>query len=185
MPGVQIPAGGKIDLSVKGSIGVTAGTEGVFREAFTLQLTAQGFRVLAIEIDTDFGLVSRDYVATVTLSPLASMSDSAVVAAVRRAAEIAGSWTPVVTATSSGEAAQKPIPANVVQATAQSAVDAVSGILKGVGGLGEGVGKAADNVADLTKDLKTVLIVAAVGLVIIVGFIAFGPNVGKVARAAR
>lgn len=183
MPGLSVPPGGNVVASLRGTFGAITRTTSIFRDALDTQLVMQGFRVLSIEIESDWGYPERGYTATVTIAPLASMTTDRVVAAIRAAANTAGGYMPTVTLTSHGEAAQAPT-SSTVGGLAGSVLDAANGIVQGVGGLGRGVGAAATNVADVTKDLKTVLIVASIGLVVIVGFVAFGPNTGAVARAA-
>jgi hypothetical protein len=165
-----VNAGGRVTAEIAGSLPSYV-SDAVFRESLTQQLTMAGFVVETIKIQSGYGVASRDYKATVTMRTLAGMQTSNLIGMVRDACEGARSYTPQVTIPSIGQPSQSGPDAGVIGKTLEQ-------IIGGVGGVAEGLGKAPDN---LFRGIN----VLAIGLVVIVGLVAFGPNIKSVARAAR
>jgi hypothetical protein len=141
------------------------------------QFEMQGFRVAVLTVTTlgileqvvSVGISVREYRARVELRPYATMMPDRIVAAVRDAAEGSGSYTPAVSIPSLGQSAQPDL-----QSPSGALGAAVSAVQDALGGIGA-----------LPREVATVSKLLIVGVVVLVGFVAFGPNVQSIARAAR
>jgi hypothetical protein len=167
-----IAPGTTIHISAAGTFrALLSHTDSTFRGALIDQLLMQGFDVLTVQLETDWGVWERSYTVTIAARPLGSTSTAAVLGQVRTALEQAGSESPTVTITSAGQPAQPAVLPGVIGGTLED-------LISGVGTLG-------GNLADLPKDLTRTVNLVVIGLVALVAFVAFGPNVGSIARAIK
>jgi hypothetical protein len=84
----------------------------------------------------------------------------------------------VISVTSSGEPAQPKPSDGALGGLTQKTIDAVGGIVEGVGGVAKSAGT-------LTTDIKHLSYVLVAGILVLVALVAFGPNVKTVARSIR
>ena len=165
-----IGPGTRVDLSISGALPIYL-PDNVFRESLTNELLMQGLTPITVSVRSAYGLTSRDYTASVSVKPLAQSRVSAIVGQVRSALERAGSYSPVITVPAIGDPAQQAVTPSVVESAVNQIINAV--------------GTATQNVADAPKDLFRGINVLAIGIVVIVALVAFGPNVKAIARSAR
>lgn len=145
----------------------------IFREKLIQQLQLRGLDVDRIEVTGGYGITSRDYSAVCWVKTHVRMDARAVISTVKSAAEGAGSYTPTASIPDVGMIAQPTIAPGPIDALANALVT-----------VGQSVGTAAKNVAEAPKDLKDVILWVSLGIVVIVGLVAFGPNIGGIAKAA-
>ena len=129
----------------------------IFRESLKGQLTVRGFRLVTADVTTGYGVISHDYQARLTIAALAQMKAAEMRGQVEDAAISAGSYDPTCTITSIGETAQPKLEPGAID-------DLLGGLARAPGNLFGSVN----------------LIV--IGLVVIVGLVAFGPNIKDIAR---
>ena len=153
---VMVAPGAPVNVELAGAVPVFY-TAAVFRSNLITQLTMRGFRTITAEVNTGYGLASKDYTAKLTLAALAQMKVAEMRGQVASAAEDAGSYSATVSVPSIGELAQPELAPSIVD-------EGIGGLLKVPGNLFGSVN----------------LIV--IGLVVIVGLVAFGPNVKDIAR---
>lgn len=163
-----IGAGQRVTVNARGTVAVIR-TDSIFREAITQQLTMAGYIPETVKLTSGYGLIERDYVAVITFRTQATTTTPALVGAVASALEKAGSYSPLITIPSFGQPAQSQEP---------GAMDAIAGQLGStLGDLAETAGKAP---GQLLGSVNLII----VGIVILGAFIAFGPNIGGIAKAA-
>lgn len=162
-----IVPGQRLTIEIGGSIPVYL-PDSAFREDLTNQLRMQGLDVERVDVTSSYGFTSRDYKAIVVAQTLAPSKVSSVIAQAATAAENAGSYSPTATIPSIGQAAQADIKKNIVEQT--------------VGDLLEAIGVAGKNVAKAPEEFFSTTKLIVIGLVVIAGFIALGPNLRGLGR---
>jgi hypothetical protein len=175
---VVLPADRAVQVHLAGALSLFR-TAAVFREGLIQQLTMRGYRPDAVSVDTlgvlehltSANLSTRDYRASLTIRPYASTLAQTVIGDVQSAAEGAGSYTPTVTIPSLGHVDQPPI-----------VTDGDTWLGAIVGGVSRGVGAAAEGIGRLPGEVPRTAMLLIVGIVVLVGFVAFSPLGAGVAR---
>jgi hypothetical protein len=146
--------------------------DNVFKGQFQTQLEMYGFDVDTLDVTSKVsGVSSRGFKATLVARYGASSNVSSIVGAIRSCAERAGAWTPTATIPSYGQPTQID-PASMVPGALGTLAE---NIAAGLGSFVKGAGEAPERV------FSTITLVI-VGVVVIAGFIAFGPNVGALGK---
>ncbi len=168
----RVPTGAHIALEASGSVPVYY-PDSVLRENLNKQLLMMGLVVETLTVTSGYGIATRNYVASMTVRVQAATNVAAVVGIVRDALEGAGSYTPTVTVPSIGEPEQPKLPTGGIGTAVEKTLEE---LIAGVGTAGKGL-------AESPSRLFTGINVLAIGLVVIVALVAFGPNVKSLAGA--
>jgi hypothetical protein len=153
---VMVAPGAPVNVELSGSLPGYFPVS-IFRDNLVDYLTMRGFRTITAEASSGYGVISHDFTARLTIASLAQMKAADMRGQVKSAAEDAGATQAVVSIPSIGEKAQPTI--------APGAIDDL------VGGL-----------ARVPGNLFSSINLVVIGLVVIVGLVAFGPNVKSIAR---
>lgn len=160
--------GSRLTIEVTGSVAVIR-TDSIFREAIVQQLTMIGLIPETVKITSGYGLIERDYKAVITLRTQAPTSTVSVIGNVSSALEKAGSYSPLITIPSIGQPGQ---------AIDSGAIDKI------VNTVGQATGTLVKTASELPDRALGSVNLIIVGIVILGAFIAFGPNIGGIAKAA-
>lgn len=158
-----------VTLSVAGSFQTVTNSPATFEEKFRLNLIAMGFDTPSIDLTVKGGLdkliggdwISEPYTAIVKVRlGVPSITRANLTGYVVAAAEKAGSYTPGVSVVSAGESSQPDL---------KQEAGLLGDLLAGLGSLAKAPGNILEEVPGFSYTL-------VIGIVIIVGLIAFGPN---------
>lgn len=172
-----VPAGSRVTIQFSGAIPVYL-PDNVFKESFANQLRLVGLDIESITLASNYGLTSRDYSGVVVVRTGVPGKISGLAGLVTSAAENAGSYTPTVTIAELGQSDQPAI----VPSTVDNAINDLAGLFHKLTGA---LGTAAEGVAKTPGEVATVSKLLIVGVVVLVAFVAFGPNLRGVGSNIR
>ncbi len=163
-----VPAGATVAIKMAGSLPVYL-YDAAFKERLQIQMEMQGFTVDTLAIDSNAGLITRDWTGTAQARFAARSSVDGIVSAVRTAAENAGSYSPTATIPAYGQVDQLELPGGTLDHV--------------LGSTASGLGAALEGLGQIPKAVANLPVILVIGIVALVALVAFGPNVKHIARA--